>query len=783
MLIRDKILLPAAAVLLSSYVPLGFTQSESTAAAGPADTGLEEVVITAQKRTEKLEDVAVSAQVVGADLLETDNVADISDINKLSPSVQLNGTINGRVPMGMRGIDSVSNEQAVGVPSGVAILIDGVPVPSDSYDGNALEDVQSVEILKGPQSTLGGRTAAAGMLNLTTYGPTDHEVAGFSATATTDREDRGNFHISGPINDMLEYSVSGYGAYRVLPITNTYYNTETTQNDYGLRAKLKVIFSDNFNAQLTYHYAEQQSQGFNFVYLYLTPGTNLLFSPGPPFLSQAALLPGITPSWTNLDYNSPVTQAGAFHTDHDFNLDLNWNLGGGYTLASTTAYQHEEQQQTQDLFAVGAYFFEELTGGAVGLNIFNNTQTQFEHVRQLSEELKLVSPADQTFSYVVGLFYSGTSVDEVYLRGLPPAAVNLNVDPDTKTYDIYARSTWKITPSTSLVTGLRYNYDQLSYTYDQVIYNGQGPWYDSGSSNSSAVVGDISLQQQLTPTVMAYATYARGYSPQVYNTAATLTGNGNQLVPVGQEHINHFEIGAKGTYFDNHLELNMALFDTKYINFQVQDYASVVGEISPPLNLVGAGGAETKGVEVDVKAQPLRSLRVGLNLAYIDAKFTSWPNAPCEPDALLNTLPSNCTWLNGVVNGTAVQNMSGNPMANAPKFKGIASIEERLPVSSGSSLEWVVGADYTYRTSAEMLPDNNPEAVQGAFGILNVNVGLHSQDEKWTLTAFCDNVFDRVYYVDVEDFWSGPWSNTNALVGEPARDAQVYGGLRFSKSF
>src|SRR5271170_1348678 len=108
MLLRDKILLPAAVMLLSSYAPMGFTQAASTAAAAPADTGLEEVVITAQKRTEKLEDVAVSAQVVGTELLESNNVSDISDINKLSPSVELNGTINGRVPMGMRGISSVS---------------------------------------------------------------------------------------------------------------------------------------------------------------------------------------------------------------------------------------------------------------------------------------------------------------------------------------------------------------------------------------------------------------------------------------------------------------------------------------------------------------------------------------------------------------------------------------------------------------------------------------------------------------------------------------------------
>src|SRR5580698_1888083 len=134
---------------------------------------LDEIVITAQKRTEKLQDVPVSAMVISAQALANANIADLSDLNNLVPSVQLNGTINGRVPTGVRGISSTSNEQTVGISSGVAINIDGVPVPSDSFAANNVAGIQSVEVLLGPQSTLGGRTAASGLINLTTRGPTD----------------------------------------------------------------------------------------------------------------------------------------------------------------------------------------------------------------------------------------------------------------------------------------------------------------------------------------------------------------------------------------------------------------------------------------------------------------------------------------------------------------------------------------------------------------------------------------------------------------------------------
>jgi len=127
---------------------------------------------------------------VSPQALAAADIGDLSDLNNLVPSVQLNGTINGRVPTGIRGISSVSNEAAVGVPSGVAIMIDGVPVPSDSFDANNVMGVQTIEVLLGPQSTLGGRAAAAGVINLTTREPTNTPQAFATGTVTTDREYR-----------------------------------------------------------------------------------------------------------------------------------------------------------------------------------------------------------------------------------------------------------------------------------------------------------------------------------------------------------------------------------------------------------------------------------------------------------------------------------------------------------------------------------------------------------------------------------------------------------------
>ena len=358
---------------------------------------------------------------------------------------------------------------------------------------------------------------------------------------------------------------------------------------------------------------------------------------------------------------------------------------------------------------------------------------QHEIVTQRSEEIKLVSPANQAVSFVAGLFYSDVTVQELYTRFFPGAPLNVNATPNTATYDIYGRATWKIAPETSLVTGLRYNYDRLQYNYNQIVNGvGSSPYYSTGSNNSSAVVGDISLQQQITPDIMAYATYARGYSPKVYNTAATLTSTAS-LDPVGQEHINHFELGLKGSYLDHTLIANLALFDTIYDDYQINTYTTPPGQLVGQLNIQSVGKAETRGIEYDTTWRATTLTTLSADLAYIDAVFTNWTDAPCVPyyPNGYNTLPpGNCT-LNA---GSYVQNMSNQQMPNAPRLKLFLDAEQRIPLG-GAPYELVADANWSYRSFAQMLPDNNPAAVQGGFGIVNFSAGLRSINGKWSVTA------------------------------------------------
>lgn len=771
---RTSYLVVTGAATLLACGPKWSTALAETAADGTAM--LEEIVITAQKRTEKLQDVAVSAMVVSAQTLANANVADLSDLNNLVPSVQLNGTINGRVPTGVRGISSVSNEQTVGISSGVAINIDGVPVPSDSFAANSVKGIQNVEVLLGPQSTLGGRTAASGLINLTTRGPTP-TLEGFATTTVTDDGEYGlEGFLSGPLSEHFEASLSAYKSTIPYPVTNLASGDKTTQDISGARVKLLWKVTDDLDVTLMARSELTQGKGFNFVYAYITPGHDLLFTapPGaePPFLTPAVLLPGITPSWNNLVYKSPVTSAGAAHRDGDYSMTVEDRLAGGYTLTSTTAFSEEKQNQTQDLFAVDDFFWQSLTGQSV----FFNTQSQISTVKQQSEEIKIVSPADQSVSWLAGLFYSDVNVDEVYTRTLPPAGLDDHVIPDTKTYDAYARATWKLAASTSLVTGLRFNHDEIAYKYDQFVTVPASPpaYYSSGSDSSSTVVGDVSLKQQLTDTVMGYLTYSRGYSPAAYNTSAVLTSN-DPMAPVKKETINNYELGIKGTYLNRRLTVNADIFDTVYNDYQIQSYAYAPGVITPPLNL-SSGDAETRGAELSSEWLATNTTRLTLNLAYIDAKFTNYADAPCYG---LQTAAQGCITPAG--GASPSQDVSGDTMPNSPKFKANFGIEQRMPLPD-TAYEMVFGGTYAYRSSAQMLPDQNPFAIQSGFGLVNLSAALQRTDGKLSVTAFVKNVANHHYFTDVEDFWSGPW-NSNAVIGQPARDSVRYAGLKLTVSF
>ena len=366
------------------------------------------------------------------------NAVDISDLSKLVPSVDLVGSYNGRVPYGIRGISSNANEATVGLASGVAIMLDGIPIPSDADTANQMQDVKNIEVLKGPQATLGGRTAAAGIINIVTRGPTDKPTADVSATATNDHEYQGNLFVAGPLTDTVLGSLAVYGNETQFPLNNIYFGQHSHQDTSGVRGKLLIKPNDALDITLMAYYQKSKSEGPNFVYTYLTPGAYLLLGTKPPplpppilaTLSQAAVLAGVTPSMQNSTANSTYTESANL-SDQMYSINVDYRIGG-LTLTSTTAFLHEHQFNYQDLFVNSSFYsnnfrdaFATIIGpfpGSPGTwATFYNNQTQDIFVNQTSQEFRVASSPDEPFNYVAGVFYSDQTVDMVATRALTPA--------------------------------------------------------------------------------------------------------------------------------------------------------------------------------------------------------------------------------------------------------------------------------------------------------------------------------------------------------------------------
>lgn len=780
--------IPSAIALLAlgclPLTPVGLAHAQAQQA-GDAPK-VQEIVISAQKRTEKVKDTPVAVSVLPEDALQKANATDLSDLNKLVPSVQLKGTFNGRVPLAMRGISTNANEAAVGLTSGVSIMIDGVPVPSDSMAANELQDIARVEVLKGPQSTLGGRTASSGVINFVTNTPSKSWAGDIGATVTTDEEYRLTGRVSGPINDSLSLSVSAYDGQRVYPIHNTIRNEDSNSHASGVRAKLTLAVDKTFDVTLMARTAESESTGGTFTYQYLTPGAALFpyFPWAPGGITQAQSFPGIDIKYGNTKYASPVAMSSKVR-DNDVALTLEKRLGA-YTLSSVTAQQKEVANNVQDVTAQAIYFLDELRKGVipdppVGPPLFNNSQAIKVTPKAFSQEFKVASPIDQDVSFVAGLFYSDTEVRQEHARVMFVNPKIDDVNSQTKSTGLYGRVTWKLGENTSLLTGLRLNRDEIAYSITDM-----GHGFASNNKDSSTItVGDLTLRQKLGKDHMVYGTYSRGYKPRAFNTAATLSSNA-ALAPVEREDIDHFELGAKSSLMGGALTLSAAAFNTTYDNFQVQLYPP--GQVLPSLELANAAKARTRGLELDAALALASDTRINFNAAYIDAKFLDFKDGPAYP----GQTPAEGAYIIGTdANGAPVfaQDLSGKPLPDAPKFKFTLGVDQEI-APEGWPFRLNLNGQYAYRTSAVLQGNQNPKTRQPGFGLLNLGITATPESGKYSVTLFVNNVTNQFYLVNAEDFFSAlysipgnPPTPANAVIGQPARDAQRYAGLRFNYYF
>lgn len=747
-----------------------FAQSTTTEA--PAIKGqIQEVVVTAQKRKENLREAPVSAAVVSEESLVKSGVQTLDDVGKLVPSV-VAAPSGGNLRSGftMRGIST--SVITVGAPSGTAVMIDGVTLAPESMAAKQLTEIQNVEVLRGPQATLGGRTASDGVINIVTRAPEDTFAGRVGTTLTNDGQRLVEGYVTGPLAPQLKFNLSGYDGKTLFPTRSVNTGEHDQEKAKGVRAKLAYTPTKDLDLMLTATHSGLDNKGTFQSYIVVDP--NAKYRGFIPY--RTALPAGINVSRDNFDYAVPGNP-GTSAVDKMYSLVANYKLAG-WTLSSITARQQENRDLVANVHDENADWAAFQTNGKY---TWDMTQRSLLDVRTTSQEFKVVSPQLGILDLLAGAYYGHDETQFDFVRasfGIPvgPTPLSLYRVADTKTKALYGRANWTLSANTTLVTGLRLNRDEIGYVYN-VRYNttpasASVPFTRTGTSSQNTTVGDVALRYKLGDNLMSYASYARGYKPAIWNLDGTVTPT-NTFVPVNRENVNAYELGLKGAFLNRRLTLNAAVFDTVYTDFQVQTFDPI--SPSSSFALTNAGQASTRGVELDGRALLPADFGLNASLAYIDAKFDDYGAATCYT---AQTAAQGCL---RAVNGTSYQSLSGTRLPNAPKWKFNIGLDRNLPFDN-LPFDVTLSGTYTFQTEVNFDPNGNPIAVQGAYGILNLSAKLAERNGRYDATLFVNNALNRSYIAGITDQGSR-WGNLAALTAWRSRDAQRYIGVRLNAYF
>jgi iron complex outermembrane receptor protein len=760
--VRDLSIHPLAmlVVLGSSCLPAQASAQEKADTAAPAPV-LEEVVVSARKRAENLQQTPVSVSAFVAEELEQRQVTSTADIGNLVPNVQFDGVASesgggASTQMSIRGIGQT--DYVLTVEPGVAVYLDGVYISKSVGSLLNTVDLEQVEVLRGPQGTLFGRNTIGGAILLTSKRPGNEPE--FSVEAATGSFNRADIKtvLSEPVNDVLKMRFSG--AYqsrdgyvdRVLPNGDRTGATQGGTHDLSGRLTAVLDLSPSLSATLAVDGSRMrdESPGQVLVRADETAAFASLYNafvPGGQCLPTAGTARFSNPSCYNSQWVKPInslttTNSGPNVSDTNVwgsALTLDWDAGLA-RVKSIAAYRKVNLEVSQDITASPGYFND------IGQSI------EFE---QLSEELQLSGKAfNQKLQYIVGLY-------GLHEQGSQAFPVNLTLVQflsggliDNNSYAGFGQVTYNFTDRFGITGGLRYTDETRKFNPQQYIvgYNARtnvagfvnplagafGPpgqplfpagWY---RRSGSATTPSLTLDFKLTSDLYSYFTYSEGfkgggfvmrYFPPVVPAPGT---NPDSLVGYAKpETARLYELGIKSEWLEHRLRVNASVFRTDYKDLQITfnidpDGAGPIGAFVPVL--ANAGTARIQGVELETEFAATDWLRLNASGGYLDAKYLSFSTLAIQQ---LPSLPTE--------------------LPNAPEFTGnIGFVADFARNHTG---RWFMRCDYSYRSEQFKEFTNDPTLKQPAYGILNASLNYLSPDAHWSASLGGTNLTDKIYIV------------------------------------
>lgn len=653
---------------LWTMTAIGLVLGVAGGAAAQGRAALEEILVTAQKRTESLQDVPIQVTAFTAQTIQDARIQTTQDFVDLVPNMSLDDSytyLNTFVVV--RGVTQINNADAP-----VAIVIDGVPQNNQKQFKMNLFDVERIEVLKGPQGALYGRNAIGGAVNIVTRQPSN-ELEGF-AEASYGRGDAWEVAggLSGPIvEDKVLFRVAGYYKEDNGRITNVTLDrkVDTIDHDYGIRGKLTVAASDSINLDFRASYQDFRAGG-----LY---DTSLPDDSANRFLPPFSNIMGET--WGSI-------------LELTFKADVEMPFA---TLTAITGYTDltENNRGDLDFTDQGLPFLFDLGVG----------QGQDLDVKLLSQELRLVSPDDQRFRWIVGAYYLRTD-RSLLTRGfiditgstdqIEDPFLVINEDNNNDAYAIFGQFDYDILDQLTLSGALRYDEDKRHQ--DDLVNN------VTRKQTFDSVQPKVTLTWRMDDERLVYASYAKGFRSGGFNNTGTIFED---------ETLDNYEAGFKTSWLDRRLILNGAVYYSEVSDFQfffvdVTTASQIISNIDK---------VDIWGVELEMQALLTEGLQIFGAVGTTDSEIKR-----------ISLFPGN----------------EGNKTPKTTDWKLNAGFQFRQPIAEGFNL--FLRMDYEHRGKKFWQIDNRD--VQGPLDLINARAGI--EGENWGLYVWGRNLTNERYYTD-----------------------------------
>lgn len=681
---------------------------------------IDEIVVTAQRREQRLEEVPLSIVPLSSEDLARGAVTNMHDLGQITPGVQINFAGAFSQPA-IRGISSLTTGN--GVENNVALYVDGFYEPNNNITAMDLANLAGIEILKGPQGTLYGRNATGGAILLNTLAPSDILTGNINLTYGSFDDRRASGFVSGPISDEIRYSISGYvrktDGYIELSdpdVTGRGSGDFVPAEHRSLRTKLEIDLTDNLTGTLAYNYT------------FVDERRGILFT---PFEHVSPTVPPPPARAIDRDMTSFNSRTEQPVTSHQGTLKLEWVTEVG-TITSYTGYSTT---------VADSYF--DIDGTFV--NILSAISKGEQDTFQQAVDFNINTPGNWDL-IVGGLYFQDEyQLDFQALFG-DALAQRLDTGMDSEAVAVYADATYDFSDSLSLTFGGRYSYEEKTAFHSSITGDGSVIFPPTKKSASfDEFTPRVSIRYEIAERTNIYAAYSQGFRSGTFSLSAAPTPELWQ--PLNAEIIDAFEVGFKTV--QPRFRLDAAAFYYDYQDLHVSTTQPAPGGGGALVTVFeNADKAEVYGVDGQIEISISEALNMRIGAAWLQAKYKEFPNASgIGLDISTNqNIPNQ------------VQDWSGQEMARAPRFSGNLGLDYETFLAGGVWGRLLLSGNISYSDSYVV---NNPSVYgplagelantqryrQGATTLVSATGTWTDPSERYTVRIFGTNLTNEEYFV------------------------------------